>query len=216
MTPIINHAYEKVTKAPDCINKGYSTYTCTMCGSNYVDDYVDALGHDWDEGHTVTSSGCTTEGVIEYNCQFDGCTATMVQATDATGHTPGDEATCTEPQICEVCETVLVLPLGHTHSEEVIEPTCTAMGYTIFTCECGDTYTGDYTDIIDHDYAEEVTEPTCTEHGFTTYTCECGHSYVSDYVDVIPHDYNCRWRWYCNNHRKNFKRNIKEIYNHCK
>ena len=189
MTPIINHSYERVTKAPDCINKGYSTYTCTMCGSNYVDDYVDALGHDWDEGHTVTSSGCTTEGVIEYNCQFDGCTATMVQATDATGHTPGDEATCTEPQICEVCETVLVLPLGHTHSEEVIEPTCTAMGYTIFTCECGDTYTGDYTDIIDHDYAEEVTEPTCTEHGFTTYTCECGHSYVSDYVDAIPHDY---------------------------
>ena len=26
MTPIINHAYERVTKAPDCVNKGYSTY----------------------------------------------------------------------------------------------------------------------------------------------------------------------------------------------
>ena len=187
--PLISHSYERVTKEPTCLEKGYTTSTCTMCGYNFVDDYKDALGHDWDEGHTVTNSTCDAEGVIEHNCQNDGCTEKMIKATSANGHTPGAEATCTEPQICLVCETVLELPLGHSHTEEVIEPTCTAMGYTIYTCECGDSYMADYTDKIDHDYDEEVTEPTCTEHGFTTYTCECGDTYVSDYVDAIPHNH---------------------------
>ena len=187
--PLISHSYERVTKEPTCLDKGYTTSTCTMCGYNYVDDYKDALGHDWDKGHTVTNSTCDAEGIIEHNCKNDGCTEKMIKATSANGHTPGTEATCTEPQICLVCETVLELPLGHSHSEEVIEPTCTAMGYTIFTCECGDSYMADYTDKIDHDYDEEVTEPTCTSHGFTTYTCECGDTYVSDYVDAIPHNH---------------------------
>ncbi len=187
--PLISHAYERVTKEPTCLDKGYTTSTCTMCGYNYVDDYMDALGHSWDEGRTVTSSTCVGEGVMEYLC-LNGCGEKMILATDANGHTPGVAATCTEPQICEACETVLELPLGHDYSEEVVRPTCTAMGYTIFTCECGDTHTGEYTDKIDHDYDAEITDATCTEHGFTTYTCEdCGASYVSDYVDAVPHKY---------------------------
>lgn len=112
-------------------------------------------------------------------------------ATSANGHTPGADATCTEPQICEVCETVLELPHGHDYDSVVTDATCTAMGYTTYTCvNCDDSYVSDYTDKIDHDYDEVVTEPTCTEHGFTTYTCvDCDDSYVSDYVDAIPHNH---------------------------
>ncbi|MFR3923074.1 MAG: hypothetical protein ACLTYN_15095 [Dysosmobacter welbionis] len=37
--------------------------------------------------------------------------------------------------------------LGHDYQEDVTAPTCTAMGFTTFTCSrCGDTYDGAYTD----------------------------------------------------------------------
>ena len=192
MTPIISHAYERITKEPTCTDKGYTTSTCTMCGLNYVSDYTEPTGHDWDEGHSVTSSTCTADGVIEYRCKNTGCKEKMIKAESATGHTPGKAATCTEPQICTVCETVLELPKGHHYSENVISPTCTAMGYTEYKCDnCDDSYIGDYTDKAEHKYAKNITAPTCTEHGYTTNTCvNCGDEFVSDYTEKKPHNYN--------------------------
>ena len=191
ITPIISHAYEHITKEPTCTEKGYTTHTCTMCDYHYVSDYTEPLGHKWDEGHTVTNSTCDAEGVIEYHCLNDGCTEKMIKATNANGHTPGTAATCTEPQRCTVCDTVLELPTGHHYDREVIEPTCTSMGYTVYTCrECDDTYTGDYTDKAEHDYKKTVTTPTCTSHGYTTYSCKnCDDEYVSDYTEKLAHHY---------------------------
>ena len=192
MTPIISHSYERITKEPTCEEKGYTTSTCTMCGLNYVSDYTEPTGHNWDEGHLVTSSTCTADGVIEYHCKNKTCKEKMIKADSAKGHTPGKAATCTEPQICTVCETVLELPKGHHYSENVVAPTCTAMGYTEYKCDnCDDSYVGDYTDKIAHDYTQTVTNPTCTEHGYTTNTCiNCGDEFVSDYTEKKPHNYN--------------------------
>ena len=191
MTPIISHSYERITKEPTCTDKGYTTSTCTMCGQTFVSDYTEPTGHDWDDGHSVTSSTCTADGVIEYHCTNKNCKEKMIKADSAKGHTPGKAATCTEPQICEVCETVLELPKGHHYSENVVAPTCTAMGYTEYKCDnCDDSYVGDYTDKIAHDYTQTVTNPTCTEHGFTTNTCiNCGDEFVSDYTEKKPHNY---------------------------
>lgn len=192
MTPIISHSYEHITKEPTCTDKGYTTSTCTMCGLNYVSDYTEPTGHDWDEGHSVTSSTCTADGVIEYRCKNDNCSEKMIKAESATGHTPGKAATCTEPQICEKCGTVLELPKGHSYSEKVVAPTCSAMGYTEYKCDnCDDSYIGDYTDKAEHDYKQTVTNPTCTEHGYTINTCvNCGDEFVSDYTEKNPHNYN--------------------------
>jgi len=38
------HEYVAVVTAPTCTKQGYTTYTCS-CGDEYIDDYVDALGH---------------------------------------------------------------------------------------------------------------------------------------------------------------------------
>lgn len=191
ITPIISHAYEHITKDPTCTEKGYTTHTCTMCDYHYVSDYTEPLRHKWDEGHTVTNSTCDAEGVIEYHCLNDGCTEKMIKATNANGHTPGTAATCTEPQRCTVCDTVLELPTGHHYDSKIIAPTCTSMGYTVYTChDCGDTYTGDYTDKAEHDYKKTVTAPTCTSHGYTTYSCKnCDDEYVSDYTEKLAHNY---------------------------
>ena len=189
LTPLAKHDYREKVTSPTCKARGFTTYTCADCGDIYISDYTEPLGHDWDEGHTVTSSTCEGEGVIEYDCKR--CDETMIAAISATGHTPGEAATCTEPQICIVCGAILELPTGHSYTAEITELTCTTFGYTTYTCEYGDhTYIADYTDKTEHNYNAVVTEPTCTAMGYTTYTCvDCGDTYVSDYTDKIPHDY---------------------------
>lgn len=189
MTPIISHAYERITKEPTCTDKGYTTSTCTMCGQTFVSDYTEPTGHNWDEGHTITSSSCTSEGVIEYNCK--NCSEKMIKAESATGHAPGKAATCTEPQTCEKCGTVLALPKGHSYSEKIVAPTCTAMGYTEYKCDnCDDSYVGDYIDKAEHDYKKTVSAPSCTAMGYTVYECKnCDDEFISDYTDKLSHNY---------------------------
>ncbi|MBQ0038143.1 MAG: fibronectin type III domain-containing protein [Clostridiales bacterium] len=41
--PATGHHYEKEVTAPTRTARGYTTYTCTICGEQYVDDYVNAL-----------------------------------------------------------------------------------------------------------------------------------------------------------------------------
>ncbi len=53
-------------------------------------------------------------------------------------------------------------------------PTCTAAGFTTYTCtRCGDSYTGDETDSLGHDWDEGriTVEPTETQPGVRTRTC---------------------------------------------
>ncbi|MDO5396880.1 MAG: S-layer homology domain-containing protein [bacterium] len=189
LTPLAKHDYREKVTARTCTTRGFTTYSCANCDDIYISDYTEPTGHEWDNGHTVTNSTCESEGVKEYNCKH--CDEKMIQAISATGHTPGAAATCTEPQTCETCGAVLELPTGHHYSEAVTMPTCTAMGYTTFTCnDCGSSYVGNHTDKIEHHYHSVITPETCTELGFTTYTCtECGDEYKSDYVDKKAHAY---------------------------
>ncbi len=69
------HSYTAVVTAPTCTAKGYTTHTCS-CGDSYVDTYVDALGHAWDNG-TVTKPATATEaGIKTYTCTRCGETKT--------------------------------------------------------------------------------------------------------------------------------------------
>ena len=43
MTPIIPHAYERITKEPTCTALGYTVYTCESCGKTYTADYTATL-----------------------------------------------------------------------------------------------------------------------------------------------------------------------------
>ena len=63
----------------------------------------------------------------------------------------------------------------HTHDYQAVvtAPTCTAGGYTTYTCACGDSYVGDETAALGHDFGEwAVTKAAaCTEKGEETRTC---------------------------------------------
>ena len=80
-----DHAYEAVVTEPTCIEQGYTTYTCSVCGHSYVDDYVDALGHNYVDG------ACTRCGEKDPNATVIAITS---QPTDYVGLV-GDTATFT-------------------------------------------------------------------------------------------------------------------------
>ena len=56
------HSYKAVVTAPTCTEKGYTTHTCS-CGDSYVDTYVDALGHAWNNGKVTKEPTETETGV---------------------------------------------------------------------------------------------------------------------------------------------------------
>ena len=76
----------------------------------------------------------------------------------------------------------------HVYTAETLAATCTEDGYTVYTCQCGDTYT-EVIPATGHSYEAVVTAPTCVAAGYTTYTCACGDSYTADEVAALGHDY---------------------------
>ena len=76
------HSYTAVVTAPTCTEKGYTTHTCS-CGDSYVDTYVDALGHAWDNGKVTKEPTATETGIRTYTCTR--CSATKTETIPATG-----------------------------------------------------------------------------------------------------------------------------------
>ena len=62
----------------------------------------------------------------------------------------------------------------HNYAENIATPTCENQGYTTFTCECGDSYVGDYVDALGHDYVDNA----CTICGVRIYSV--GLKYTSN------------------------------------
>ena len=145
------HSYKDVVTAPTCTAKGYTTHTCA-CGDSYVDTYVDALGHAWDNGKVTKEPTETETGVKTFTCTRCGETKT---------------------------ETIPKLTHEHSYKAVVTAPTCTEKGYTTHTCACGDSYVDTYVDALGHAWDNgKVTKPaTEAEDGVKTFTCtRCGET----------------------------------------
>ena len=65
-----DHTYTSVVTDPTCTDKGYTTHTCTKCCYSYKDCYVDALGHDYEDG-TCTQCGKTENKKPGWGGWFD-------------------------------------------------------------------------------------------------------------------------------------------------
>ena len=76
------HSYTAVVTAPTCTEKGYTTHTCA-CGDSYMDTYVDALGHAWDNGKVTKEPTETETGVKTFTCTR--CGETKTETIPATG-----------------------------------------------------------------------------------------------------------------------------------
>ena len=179
------HNYNTDITPPTCTEKGYTTYTCA-CGDNYVDDYVDALGHTIVIDKAIAST-CTATGLTEgKHCSVCGEILVKQEVVKANGHTEViDKAvapTCTETGLtegkhCSVCGEILVKQEvikanGHTEViDKAIAPTCTETGLTEgkHCSVCGEILVkqeiikaNGHTEVID-----KAVAPTCTATGLT-------------------------------------------------
>ena len=183
-----SHNYGSYTTDPTCTEQGYITYKCYGCGHTYIDNYMNALGHDWDEG-IVTPATCTEAGYTTHHCTR--CGETNVDTyVDALGH-EWDEgiitpATCTEAGYtthhCTRCpETNVDTPidaLGHTWNEGVItkNATCTENGEKIYTCTICDEKKTETIEKFGHHYEIVTKQPDQTSNGSIIEKCTvCGN-----------------------------------------
>lgn len=198
---------ETVTVEPTCTKSGTKSEVCVLCKSVVAVEILNPLSHEYSTEYTVDKEPtCTAEGQKSQHCTR--CDAKRaVTAIESTGHKNTGiinvvDATCTKngytgDTFCYDCNTTVATGsstemLKHSYSSVVTAPTCTAKGYTTYTCTaCGDTYTGDETDIIKHSYTSVVTPVSCTANGYTTYTCTvCSHSYNDNIILSVGHSYN--------------------------
>ena len=131
----------------------------------------------------AVDSTCTVAGhEAYYSCECHGELTTKV-AKDLLAHTEevvaGKAATCTETGLtdgkkCSTCgetlEAQVEIPvIEHNYNAVVIAPTCTAAGYTTYTCTaCGNTYTGDEVAALGHtEVVDAAVAATCTTAGKT-------------------------------------------------
>ena len=156
------HSYKDVVTAPTCTEKGYTTHTCA-CGDSYMDTYVDALGHAWDNGKVTKEPTETETGVKTFTCTRCGETKT---------------------------ETIPKLAHEHSYKDVVTAPTCTEKGYTTHTCACGDSYVDTYVDALGHawDNGKVTKEPTETETGVKTFTCTRCNETKTESIPVVSVD----------------------------
>ena len=147
-----------------CTTQGYDEHICNEWGGmNYNDNYVAAKGHSWDNG-TVTKAATYTEtGIKTFKCKDCGETRTEeIPSLDKTYH---------------------IL--------QVVAPTCTSEGYTIYECNevPGLTYKGNFTDKTPHTYDEGVVTKaaTCTEDGEKTFTCSRDGATKTEVIPAVGH-----------------------------
>ena len=156
------HNYEDTVVKPTCTERGYTEHICKVCADSYKDDYTPALGHDH-ISQITKQVACETDGEKTFTCTR--CGDTYTEAIPATGH--NDIVT-------------------------VVEPTCTADGYTEHKCkDCGRVVRSDVTKALGHDYDSKITtKASCTEDGVLTYICtRCDESYTEK-IPATGHKYN--------------------------
>ena len=102
--PALGHKYDSVVTDPDCVNGGYTTYTCSVCGDSYVGNETAALGHSYTAEETKAPT-CGAEGVLTYTCST--CGDSYTESVPATGeHVYDDEYDAD----CNVCGDLREVP----------------------------------------------------------------------------------------------------------
>ncbi len=192
------HSFEAVVTPPTCTTEGYTTYTCTLCGTTETTDTVAATGHSFGADGICAGCGADVSNSItvnmtdEYGDSWNGnaievyedgvLIATVTVETGATGTWTYIYDTAKEYSFYWV--------LGYYPSEcsfEILYGTEVVYSADGTVCESFSDGFRFFPACTEHVYGEgTVVAPTCTEQGYTLYTCTlCGFDYKTDYKDNL-------------------------------
>lgn len=107
-----DHSFTSVFTPPTCEEKGYSTFTCALCGYSYQDLFVDALGHSFTNYISDGNATVDADGTKTAHCDR-GCGATDTIADEGSrlyGGITSDVYTIDE-------ETLHAVPVGTTAAD---------------------------------------------------------------------------------------------------
>ena len=139
----------------------------TMPANDYPEsshNYEDNL----DKTYTYTADGAysldvtfSNESEVETNIDYiyvNGTTYTGKELANKTVHINGDTLTVrlvsddSDGAYGFSIDSIIANYVVYDYTDTVVAPTCTAKGYTIHTCACGDSYVDSYTDALGHSY----------------------------------------------------------------
>ena len=80
------HSYEEAVTPPTCTQKGYSVFTCSLCGGSYIGNEIDATGHTFVKEDEVPATCLATGMTAGTYCSV--CNEVIVAQTEtpALGH----------------------------------------------------------------------------------------------------------------------------------
>ncbi len=117
---------------------------------------------------------------------LSGCgeNVSFILPPDATGDTV---LVAKDPTTIPTTEDTQPTEHPHSYTQIVTDPTCTDMGYTTHTCDCGHSFTDNETAALGHSYIISTVSPTEKEQGYDLHQCSrCGDSYMDNYTDPRP------------------------------
>ncbi len=183
------HNYTEAVTPPTCTLDGYTTYTCSACGDEYIDDKVISDGHTPAAAvkEKEVKATCTVAAYYEEVIYCDIC-GEEISRNPVYGTTlphteeaiPEVEATCTQTGLtagvkCSVCGEILTAqeetPALHHDMGAYVETkaaTCTEAGEERADCSRCDYF--ETREIAKKAHTEEeipAVAPTCTEDGLT-------------------------------------------------
>ena len=111
-------------------------------------------------------SGCTGLKTITFQGEAPNIGYYAFSGVTATVYYPGNLAGWDEVINGEYDDANLTWVSVHTHSytSSVVAPTCTEQGYTLYTCECGNSYKDTYVAALGHELGELVFENATKSH----------------------------------------------------
>ncbi len=206
-----NEAVEIPAVAPTCKEAGLKAGArCSVCGKITKAQEIDPKLPHTEEIIPAVPATCTATGLTEgKKCSACGEILVAQEVTPMADHTPGEavvennkSATCTAEgsydnvTYCTKCgtqtsrETIIVDKADHSYGDGVVTaPTCTAGGYTTYTCTaCGHSYTDNETSAINHswsvsyEWADDYS--TCT----ATRTCANDAAHNADVYATVSYE----------------------------
>ena len=160
------HQYTENVVAPTCVEKGYTAYSCQECDYVYLDKEINAKGHSFGDWVVIKAATETEEGIQEKTCL-----------------------------VCGTTEQKTIVSLNHTHkynTTQYVAPTCEEVGYTIYKCDCGESYNDKEVEALGHvlETVKQGKEATCIETGYTSETkcIRCGKVNESEEITKLPHN----------------------------